>query len=289
MAESLQLSEFNALISLLDEPDELLYSEIELNLIQGGMPYISHLEELLGNTLDSATYARIQFIIHNIRINEVFVQLGRWIREGGNNVLEAFLYISKLEQPLMNYEKVHQDLSRLQHDVWLEMNENLTAIEQIKVLNQVFFLNHQFKGVAPKDLSPAHFCLSNILETKCGSPIGLGIIYMHIAQSLKIPVFGVNLASNFLLAYTESYTQTLKLLPSGKVLFYINPNKEGVMFTEEEIKLFVLHHQLHNQVSNYTPISNYLVIFRLINDLMSVHPENIKSEILKTLLDLFSE
>ncbi|MEI8203426.1 MAG: hypothetical protein WCH34_10470, partial [Bacteroidota bacterium] len=79
MSNSLQLSEFNALISLLDEPDEMLYTQIEKNLIQGGIPYISYLYELLLNTFDDKLYLRIQQIIRQLRINDVFEQLDIWI------------------------------------------------------------------------------------------------------------------------------------------------------------------------------------------------------------------
>ncbi|MEI8205072.1 MAG: transglutaminase family protein, partial [Bacteroidota bacterium] len=212
-----------------------------------------------------------------------------WIKEGGNNLLEAFLLVNKLDQPSLNKDKVLETIARIQQEVWLEMNDKLTALEQVALLNHILFSIHEFKGVAPNDLKPEHFSLSTVLETKIASPVAIGVLYMHIAQSLKIPLFAVNLSSNFLLAYTENYIQTQKLLPSGKVLFYLNPNKAGVLFTDEEIDLFVLHHQLPKLPSNYVPISNYLVIFRLINDLISVHVHNDNAIMLKKLLELFAE
>jgi len=45
------------------------------------------------------------------------------------------------------------------------------------------------------------------------------MLYVLIAQSLKIPVYGIDLPRHFVLAYVDE----TQLLPEAEVMFYLNP------------------------------------------------------------------
>ncbi len=292
MPDNIQSSEFNALISLLDEPDEKLFAQIEKQVVFAGIHYLPQLENQLHDTFDPLVHGRIKAIIEAIHKKDIYDRLSLWIKNGGNDVMEAFILISKIIQPDIEKDKILEKISRIQQAIWLEMNENLTALEQINVFNQVFYHNYSFKGTKDGEFTLAHFNISGIVETHVGGPIGIGILYMFIAQNLKIPVFGVNLNNNFLLAYTQRYIETQKLLPDGEVLFYINPNKEGVVFLSEEIDLFIAHNKIPKQASFYLPTTNYSVIMRLVKDLIEIcklHNQEILMKRFEYIWELFIE
>ena len=51
----------------------------------------------------------------------------------------------------------------------------------------------------------------------------LAVIYMSVAYKLGLPIFGVNLPKNFILAYKDEYRQHDSADEADDVLFYINP------------------------------------------------------------------
>ena len=63
--------ELNALIHLLDDPDEIIYSEIRKKFVSLGPPAIPHLESAWENTYDIIMQKRIEQIIHHIQFSKL--------------------------------------------------------------------------------------------------------------------------------------------------------------------------------------------------------------------------
>jgi regulator of sirC expression with transglutaminase-like and TPR domain len=84
-----------------------------------------------------------------------------------------------------------------------------------------------------------------------------GYLYQEIAQSLNLPVHGVNLPENFIL----SYLNTDQLLSSSDVLFYINPFNGGIVFTREDINTFIKQMNLNNKQEYYKPVCQNILLF----------------------------
>jgi regulator of sirC expression with transglutaminase-like and TPR domain len=101
------------------------------------------------------------------------------------------------------------------------------------------------------------------LETKKGNPITLSVLYASVAQKLGLPVYGVNLPLNYLLAYElPSYIDD----PYG-ILFYINPYNRGNVLGRKEIDYFLLEQKLEKKPEYYKPCSNQVSIERMFRNL----------------------
>ena len=72
--------ELNALIHLLDDPDEIIYSEIKNKFVSLGPPAIPHLESAWENTYDIIMQKRIEQIIHHIQFSKLKAELENWGR-----------------------------------------------------------------------------------------------------------------------------------------------------------------------------------------------------------------
>jgi regulator of sirC expression with transglutaminase-like and TPR domain len=109
-----------------------------------------------------------------------------------------------------------------------------------------------------------------VLETKKGNPISLAIIYLIITQKLGLPVYGVNLPKNFILAYIEDLFNTgLETDPESKIVsFYINPYNNGAVLTKREIDYFLEQQKIKPLDFFYTPCDNTTIIQRLLLNLI---------------------
>ena len=100
--------------------------------------------------------------------------------------------------------------------------------------------------------------------------MAIGLIYSIIAQSLDIPVYGVNLPNSFVLAFMD-YNQSNFVINQQNdfgVLFYINPRSFGEILDASEIDAFLTARNLDPNRSHFEPCSNSRLIKRMLEDLM---------------------
>ena len=119
----------------------------------------------------------------------------------------------------------------------------------------------------------------------------MAIIYMAVAYKLNLPIYGVNLPKNFILAYKDEYRQHDSEDETEDILFYINPYNKGAVLGKREIDYFIEQQQLKQEKSYYTPCTNQEIIVRLINNLiLSYEKLGFRDKIsrLKELLGIFN-
>lgn len=270
MSEETQHSELNALISLLDEPSNPVFDKIKEKILFYGIDAIPFLEDAWDNSFDNNIQGRIEEIIHSIQLRNLKAELVNWKENNRLDLLEGFYLVSKYQYPDLNYDKQKEQVTRIEKDIWLELNSNLTALEKIKVINHVLFDINRFTGNKTNIDAPQNLFLNNLLETRKGNHLSLGILYIILSQKLGIPIFGVNLPQHFILAYMdEVYGEKIVMEDENEVLFYVNPFNKGAVFTQREIELFIKHLKLKPNVSFYKPCDNIDIIRRLLENVIS--------------------
>ncbi|MCC7331395.1 MAG: transglutaminase family protein [Flavobacteriales bacterium] len=251
--------DLKALISLLDDPDTLIYNEVKNKLISFGDDVIPHLENAWETSLNQLLQERIEDIIHYLQFTSIKKGLIEWKNKPNHNLIEGAILIAKYQYPDLIEADIHSFINKLTQETWLEVNDNLTALEKIKVLNKIIFEIHQFSGNTKNINSPQNSYINNVIETKKGNPITLGIIYLSICEKLKIPVYGINIPAHFILAYSES---------KNNVLFYINVFNKGSIFFKSEIDLFLEKIETEPKKEYYIPTDSINIIKKLIQHLV---------------------
>ncbi|MFC2107699.1 transglutaminase-like domain-containing protein [Bacteroidota bacterium] len=266
--------ELNALINLLDDPDFEVYLQIKDKLISIGFDAIPFLETAWENAFDPIRQKRIEDIVHQLQLNDLFAELHSWAHFNYNDLLKGMMLLSKFQYPDQDDEKIIKTIGRITQDVWLELNQNLTALEKIKVINHILYDHNKFKGNASNINAPENYYINNILQTKKGTPVSLGALFIVIAQGLKLPVHGVDLPRHFILAYLDEIIEIGKIVSDdNNVLFYINPFNKGALFTRNEIELYLKQLALENDDNYYLPCANITIVKRMINELIGVYKD----------------
>ena len=255
--------ELAALVKLLEDNDEEVFKVVTQKIIEKGVEAIVTLEKAWEKSLNNVVQSRIENLIQEIQFNNIKTELRDWTDKGGENLLYGAFIIAKYQYPDLNYEEIEQKIEILRKDAWLEMNENLTALEKIRVVNHVMFALHKFTGNTSNFYSPVNSYINQVLETKKGNPISLAIIYSSISQKLGLPVYGVNLPLNYILAYQDlSYGED-----ADGILFYINPYNRGTVLNKKEIEYFLSEQKLELQSDFFKPCSNITTIERILRNL----------------------
>jgi len=264
--------ELNALISLLDEPNNIVFDTIRNRIYSYGREAIPSLERAWENSFENLIQERIENIIRSIQLTDLGNSIHKWVQGGGHDLAEAFVFSSTYQYPDQDVPKITKGVASIVQDVWLELNNDLTALEKVKVINHILFDIHGFSANKSSFYAPENFFVKNVLETRKGNPMSLGILYAIIAQSLKIPIYGVNLPKHFILAYTDEITELgFKIADENEVLFYINPFNKGAVFTKNEIDLYIKQLKIDPKEEFYKPCDNTTIIKRLFTELQSAY------------------
>jgi regulator of sirC expression with transglutaminase-like and TPR domain len=285
----------HALIKLIDDPDEFVYDHVRDKLTSYGIEAIPYLESSWENEHYGLIFhARVEQIIHEIQFNEVKTNLKNWAKSPEKDLLQGAIIIARYQYPGLDETKIHKTIEEIRRDVWLELNEKQTAFEQVKIFNRIFFDTHHFHGDSKNFGSPTNSFINTVIESKKGNPLSLSLLYSVIAQSLKLPIYGVNLPNHFVLAYMDE-TGVLSFIPKDKgnygVLFYINPFSKGSIFNENSIHEFLQNLKLPFHREYFEPCSNTAIIKRMITNLIASFQQVGNSEkveelsILRSLLD----
>ncbi|MGB0882826.1 MAG: transglutaminase-like domain-containing protein [Vicingaceae bacterium] len=250
--------ELQALISLLDDPDDHIFDEIRGKLISFGDEIIPHLESAWENSFDNLLQNRIENIIHFLQFDTVKKELSNW-KHSERDLIEGATIVAKYQYPDIENEDIKDFIKKITQDVWLELNDNLTALEKVKVINSVIFDNYGFYGNTKNINSPKNSYINNVIERKKGNPITLGIIYLAVCSNLNVPVYGVDIPAHFILAYAET---------PEDVLFYLNIFNRGTVFGGYDIDKFLEQLKLEPKEEHYKPCTNLTVIKRLVQHLI---------------------
>jgi regulator of sirC expression with transglutaminase-like and TPR domain len=275
--------ELEALISLLEDPDRQVHGTVSDRLIELGEEVVSPLEKRWELTLKPDLQLRIENVIKTIQYNTVRRSMGAWKTGGGSNLLFGAYLVARFHYPDLEFDFLNEKIEKIKKDIWLELNNELTALEKVKVINYFLYEIYKFDRSGKKAHTPQLYMVNHVVDTCKGGPVMLGLIYAELARRLNLPIYGVNLPRNFVLCY---YDPDYHEDPNG-ILFYINPSDKGALLGLKELKTFLKHLDIEEKDAYFTPCSNVDIIERLLINLHFAYErsgQTEKAEELKQLL-----
>lgn len=259
-------TEVKSLIRLLDDPDQEIYSHVHDKLLSYGNEAIAYLENAFEEAFDPIQQERIADLVHEIQFGMLRSDLQLWYQSGAFDLLQGILIINRYQYPDLDEQKLINHIESIKRDIWIQMMNEASPAEQVKLINHVFYHLHGFSGNTANHQDPQNSYLSQVLETKKGNQILLASIYSIIAQKLDIPIYGVNLPQHFILAYLDEGQQSE---PEGGILFYINAFNKGLIFGRRDVDMFLKQLNLNFDKQFYEPCSNTDIIKRILRNLIS--------------------
>lgn len=268
--------EIKALVSLLDDEDVRIITQIEEKILSIGTSIIPVLESEWESNFNPVVQERIEDLIHTLQYKLVTERLKEWYETPDKDLLTGMWIIATYQYPDLELSKLKQDLEQIYYDTWLEFRPDLYPLDQVKVINSVLFSKLKFGANTKNFHSPGNSMINVVLETHKGNPITLCVIYLLVAQKLKLPVHGVNLPNLFILTYKDDNNH-----------FYINAFNRGLIFSKQDIENYINELHLVPQKSFFDPCDSLEIIRRALRNLvMSFEKmgEHAKAEEVKALL-----
>ena len=266
----MSVTELNALISLLEDPDEGIYHTVRQELEQIGEAVLLPLRDAISEEGHGDIFLkRAKELLDHLGADEVRGGFADWINSDDHHLAEALILLDRYIDPTRSVEALKKTLQRVRQDIWLELNDDMTALEQVRVINRIFFEHHGFAGTRGGAAKPSHALPREVIEQRKGNSLALGALYLAMAQELGLPIHGVNLPNHFILAYCDGghLGEFSEDGGPGSILFYINPFSKGSIIHPEEVNVFLGHLDLPVDQQHCGPCHPVDVVRRLIGNL----------------------
>ncbi|MFM8592139.1 MAG: transglutaminase family protein [Sphingomonadales bacterium] len=260
--------EISALFSLIDDPDEEVYGAVSNRIADFGRSLIPNLEHLWETTPNEQVQQRIETLIHRLQLQDLQNDLLSWKISAHPDLLAGALLCTRFQYPDLTIAPVLSELEKLRRNVWLELNNYLTPLEQINVLTSILFSYYGLKGKAKDYSRPEEFLLQTVLSSKKGNSFGNGIIYLLLCEGLDIPIKAIQIPGQFILAYFKPVLQPQgqRMQATEKIEYFIEP-ASGQVFTKNEVDGYFKKMNIAPEPSFFTPLNNLETIALLLTEL----------------------
>ncbi len=258
--------EVKALLTLIEDPDSEVFEAVSTRIIAYGKPLIVHLEDLWENTFDNTVQERIETLIHRLHFNDLKNDFNEWNEAPHHELLPGALLAAKWIYPDLHSGKVIQDIERLRRSIWLELNNYLTPIEQVNVVNSILYNYFGLKSAGSGEKKPNNFLVSHIIESKKGNQTGNGVLYLILTELLDVPIRLISIPGQFVLAYYKSKLAVDMDQLHTNIDFFIDPTL-GQMFTHNDLFHYLKRVSLPVKSEYFKPLNNRQVIEKLLTDI----------------------
>lgn len=286
--------EINALFHLLDDPDQEVYDTVANKILLFGKEIIPNLENLWENTVDESIQERIEQLIHRVHYKDLQVALQQWNKDTPPDLMQGAMLVARYQYPDMQASAIQVEIDRIKRNIWLELNNYLTPLEQINVLNSMIYNYFGLKGEEVAYVRKNQFFINQVIESRKGNPITNGIIYQSLCAMLDLPVYAVNIPRQFILAYFDSFYDFSDPSPmpdAYRILFFIDPI-QGQIYSHQDVESYLKRMSMPPTPSFFTPQSNNRIIQFLLEELSKCFQDDkdaYKQEELRNLIRLLGE
>jgi regulator of sirC expression with transglutaminase-like and TPR domain len=274
-------SQLDALISLLDDSDWEVKQHVREKLVGLGAAVIPVLEQKWEESFNPVLQKELEDLVHDLQFGLVKQRLKDWKNSENQDLLEGLWILNTYQYPDLELETLQAAIHQLYVEVWTFFAPDLQPLDQVKILNHVFFKQLQFSGNTKNFHSPSNSMLSIVLESKKGNPISLCSIYMLVAKKLGLPIYGVNLPNLFVLIYSQ-----------GETSFYINAFNKGVIFSRADLSSYLEQLKIEPQPAFFEPCSHSAILMRFLKNLTTAFEklgEEVKIKELQELIQILND
>ncbi|MEM9896521.1 MAG: transglutaminase-like domain-containing protein [Bacteroidota bacterium] len=250
-------AEIKALVKLLDDEDHEVIAHIEEKIMSLGTQIIPALEEEWEVTFNPIIQGKIEDLVHELQFELLKERLISWKKEENDDLLKGLWILASYQYPDLDLSELRYEIEQLYIEMWRQLQNDMSPIDQVQTINEIFFNQFKFRSNTRNFHSPANSMINAVIESKKGNPISLCSIYMLLAQKMNLPVYGVNLPNLFILTYQI-----------GEKSFYINVFNRGLIFTKNDIDNYLENLQLSKQKIFYEACTNIDILMRSMRNLV---------------------
>lgn len=183
-------------------------------------------------------------------------------------LLEAVASLAQDEYPDGDVQQVLDSVDQLAQRLRRRLSPDADALQRLRMLNQFFFKDLGFGGNVNHYHDPDNSYLHVLLRTRRGIPVSLAVLWLELAQGLRLKAHGINFPGHFLVKVN---------LPAGQVV--IDPFSGASLSREDLSERLLPYQQSRGMVGEFeVPMGLYLqsaaprdILTRVLRNLKEIH------------------
>ena len=281
------------MLQLMDDPDDEVYDTVSAQLLHYGREIIPDLEQLWELTADGALQERIEGLIHRVHFQDLQHEFTEWSHSEHPELLRGAILVARYQFPDLNVAAILSQFDMLRRNVWLELNNYLSPLEQVNVFNSILYNFFNLKGHELTDRDPKYFFINQVLESRQGNGYTIGILYLALCELLDIPIFAMDVPRQFIFAYINiipdffhTGTDTIQ-----QIQFYIDPIN-GMIYSQKDVDAYLRKINATDAGRYFTPMLTKRIIYKMMEELSQCYrykKEEDKADEIRQLMDLLPD
>lgn len=220
--------ELLTLLALWDDPDKVVRDAVFNRLEKEGRPILDRIQGLLqgpeGPAGAPGTWKGLTDLLH---LGFVLDDLVAWKQGPDPDLFRGLCLTLQALFPEVDAEVLDPLVKRDIQEIWIELTDNQTLMEQVKLFNYCFFRRLRYNPVDPFLRVPRFAFVDMLLTNKTGNPVLMGLLYVYYAYQLGLPIKAYRFTGGYLPGVVD---------PQGKLLFYVNVYQRGALMDLDKLE-----------------------------------------------------
>lgn len=243
-----------ALITLLTDDDPTVYQAVRGKILACGQPARAWLRP---HTLSSDPVLRRharEITRHLARQTSDDHFLAFCLKHHGDqfDLEQGVWLLAQTQYPDTNLEAYQALLDSYAAELRERINPAAKPRQTLSVINRFLFEQLDFRGDEKDYYDPDNSYLNRVMDRRLGNPISLCVIYLLVAQRLKLPVVGVGLPGHFLARYQNSADE-----------IFIDAFYRGRFLTRNDCTHHLLRGNYPLNEAHFSPASPHRILTRM--------------------------
>ncbi len=246
-----------------------MFGVVSEKIVGYGKSIIPNLEHLWENTVDEDLQERIELLIHRLHFTDLKEDFRQWNVSGHHDLMLGSLLVAKFQYPDLATAPVLLEIEKLRRNIWLELNNYLTPLEQVRVVTGILYGYFGLKGSEVAHANINEFFLHKVLESKRGNQVGNALLYLILCDLLDVPVKALGVPKQFVLAYFKPGYSSDPLAGEHltKIEFFIDPTT-GQVFSHKDIEAYFKRLSVPPVNAYFKPLTNKQIMQYLLEELI---------------------
>lgn len=231
----------DTLLLLLDDRDEEVYIAVRDKLLETGPAILPVLEYALSSSTNLLHHDRLEKVIIQLKLIKLVEKIASWANSDDKTLLDGWILASTIHHLTIIPDKIELLVRKIVRDIWIELNDSLTSLEKVSIINHLFFEVYHFELNTSDIYAPENCLINNLLVSRKGNLISLCTLYCIIAQKLNLPIHPIGVGQYLILGYYEpQISREVYGENADPYLFYINMEHKGAIIGAKELE-YVVH------------------------------------------------
>jgi len=222
-------TEIISLMSLMDDPDSTVRNAVRDRLLSRGEFAVEQLEALVIEGFSDEKRLFYLEYIDNLKEEIIIEKIIEYLKSPDPLLADGLYLISKTIDSTLDEFDFYNTIETLSDELRIDLSDEKTAIENVKIFNYIFFRKIGFKHCDTLIQNQENALINKVIHSRSGNPVAISLLYFLLCRSVGLPVFPLCFPGGFVPVYMNT---------DNNILFYLNIFKGGSIFLEDSLKQF---------------------------------------------------